>query len=150
MWYLEKKFRVVIGGNTYINTPNIVVYKGTPLFVIKRSESDGLLGIDFDIFDDKGNRVATVRNGVVVHGNEADYEIRKGMDYYIVTEQQSGRVICDIRKRSEAPNAELEVSVRLYTPDGFLLDATPEQTNLPGITLSGNVFEDCGAGVVID
>jgi len=149
MWYLEEKFRVVIGGNTYINTPNIVVYKGTPLFVIKRSDSDGLLGIDFDVFDRKGDRVTTVRNGVVVQGNTADYDIYKGMDRYTVIEKQSGRVICDIRKRSEAPNAELEVSVKLYTPDGFLFDATPEETNLSGVKLRGSVFENCGTGIVI-
>ncbi len=36
MWQVEDKFRVIIGGNTYINIPNIIVYKGQPLFVLKR------------------------------------------------------------------------------------------------------------------
>ena len=66
---LEDKFRVILGGNTYINTPNLVVFKGKPLFTIKRS-SDGLLGIDFDIFDKGGNRVAAVRNGIIVQGQD--------------------------------------------------------------------------------
>ena len=135
MWYMEDKFRVIIGGNTYINTPNILVYKGKPLFLIKRSDRDGLLGIDFDIFDKNGKRVATIRKGVVVQGNKEDYDIMEGMDRYIVTEKASGRIICEIRKRAEAPNAEFEVSVKLYTPDGFLFDASPEETNLPGIKL---------------
>jgi hypothetical protein len=149
MWYVEDRFRVIIGGNTYINTPNIVVYKGKPLFVIKRSARDGLLGIDFDVLDKNGNRIATVRRGVVVQGNEDDYEISKGMDRYTVIERATGRVICDIRKRAEAPRAELEVSVKLYTPDGFLFDATAEETNLPGVKLRGNVIADCAAGIVI-
>jgi hypothetical protein len=149
MWYLEDKFRVIIGGNTYINTPNLVVYKGKPLFTVRRGERDGLLGIDFDIFDKKGDKVATVRNGFVVHGNREDYEISEVMDRYTVTEKANGRLICDIRKRSKSPNAELEISVKLFTEDGFLFDANPQETNLPGVKLRGNVFENCGAGIVI-
>ena len=149
MWFLEDKFRVIIGGITYINTPNLVVYKGKPLFKIKRSERDGLLGIDFDIFDKNGERVATVRNGVVVQGKREDYEINESMDRYTVTERASGRIICDIRKRAESPNAELEISVKLYTEDGFFFVANPEETNLPGVQLRAVVLENCRAGIVI-
>jgi len=149
MWEIEDKFRVIIGGNTYINTPNIVVYKGQPLFVLKRRESDGQLGIDFDIFDKGGNRIATARGNRIVQGNEDDYEIVREANRYTVTERAGGRVICDIRRRSEAKHSELEVSVTLYTSDGFLFDATPEQTNLRGFTLRGNVFENLGAGIAI-
>jgi hypothetical protein len=75
MWIVEDKFRVIIGGNTYINTPNIVVCKGQPLFVLKRRESDGQLGIDFDIFSKNGDRIATVRGNRIVQGNEENYDI---------------------------------------------------------------------------
>lgn len=85
----------------------------------------------------------------MVQGNREDYEITEEMDRYTVTEKASGRLICDIRKRAESPNAELEVSVKLYTEDGFLFDANPEETNLPGIKLRGNVFQDCTAAIVI-
>ncbi len=50
-----------------------------------------------------------------------------------------------------ANNVELEVSVHLYTPDGFLFDATPEQTNLPGgNVISGGVMKNCENGIVIN
>jgi hypothetical protein len=150
MWKVEDQFRVIIGGNTYINTPNVIVYKGTPLFILKRSENDGILGIDFDIYDKKEEKVATVRNGVIVQGDKRKYDISSGMDRYIVTDIASGRVICDIRKRSQAPNAELEVSVKMYTRDGFLIDAGPDQTNIGGLQLRGNTFENCGAGIAIN
>ena len=68
MWSVEKEFSVKLGGNTYINTPNLIVYKGDPIFKLKRSDEDGILGIDFDVFDNAGNRVATFRKGVVVQG----------------------------------------------------------------------------------
>ena len=46
--------------------------------------------------------------------------------------------------------AELDVHVRMYLPDGFLLDAGPEETNLGGVTMRGNVFENCGAAIAIN
>jgi hypothetical protein len=58
--------------------------------------------------------------------------------------------LCDIKKGEAAGNYELDVSVRLYTPTGFLFDATPEQTNLRGgVQLKGNTFANCGIGVSI-
>ncbi len=150
MWQVEDKFRVIIGGNTYINVPNIVVYKETPLFTMKRSESDGSLEIDLEIFDEKGARIATVRRGMIVQGNQDAYEIKEEADRYSVMEKATGQVICDIRKRAQAENTELEVSVKLYTPDGFLFEATPEHTNLAqSILLSGNVFQNMSTGILI-
>ncbi|TAK97114.1 hypothetical protein EPO05_00085 [Patescibacteria group bacterium] len=148
MWQIENEFKVIIGGNTYINTPNILVYKGTSLFTIRRSD-DGLLGIDFDVYDKQGKRAATIKKGVIVQGNQSEYTITTGMDRYTLTENKTGAVICDIKKRSQAVNAELEVSVKLYTPDGFLFDATPTKTNIGGMQMTGCVMSNCGAGIVI-
>ena len=149
MWYVEEEFKVIIGGNTYINVPNILVYKGQPVFTVKRSDSDGLLGIGFDLFDDEGNRIATIRNGIVVQGDEDDYKIHKGMDRYTVTENATQRIVCDLRKRSEAPTSELELAVKLYLPDGFLFDASPTETNLRSMRLIGNTFTGVKNGISI-
>ncbi len=149
MWKVEDRFRVIIGGNTYVNTPNIVVYKSKPLFILKRRESDGQLGIDFDVFNDQGRRVATVRRNQIVQGDENHYQIVRELDRYAVIEKVTQRVICDIRKRAQAAHSELEVSVELYTEDGFLFKATPEETNIEGITLRGNVFSDLTVGGIV-
>jgi hypothetical protein len=149
MWNVETKFKVRLGGNTYINTPNLVVYKGTPIFRIRRSDDDGILGIDFDVFDSKGQRVATFAKGVVVQGDEADYKIETGHDVYSVTERSSGRVVARVQRRG-GQGAELNVHVHMYLPNGFLLNAGPEATNLGGVTLTGNVFENCGAGIAVN
>lgn len=148
MWTVEDRFSVKLGGNTYINTPNLVVYKGEPLFRVYRSESDGILGIDFDVFDASGTRVATFRKSIVVQGDSDNYVIKSGHEEYEVTNKASGQLIAKVRRRG-AEGAEMEVSVRLYTPDGFLLDATPTQTNIGGVLMTGNVFENCGAGIAI-
>jgi hypothetical protein len=148
MWNIESEFSVKLGGNTYINTPNLVVYKGQSLFKIYRSESDGILGIDFDVFDSQKKRIATIRKGIVVEGDADNYDIKTGHDEYVVTEKNSGRLITSIKRRG-VQGSELEVSVRLYTPDGFLFDASPTQTNLGGIMMTGSIFKNCGAGIVI-
>ena len=148
MWKIDSNFSVKLGGNTYINTPNLVVYKGEPLFQIKRSESEGILGIDFDVFDSSGNRVATFRKSVVVQGDSKNYKIESGHTEYKVTELNTGRLIAHVQRR-EAEGAELEVSVQLYMPDGFLFDASPTETNLGGIKMEGNIIKDCATGIVI-
>ena len=147
MWKVETEFAVRLGGNTYINTPNLIVYKGTPVFRIRRSD-DGTLGIDFDVFDEKGQRVATFAKGVVVQGDEANYKIDSGHETYSVTERSSSRVVARVQRRG-VQGAELDVHVHMYLPNGFLLDAGPQATNLGGATLIGNVFKNCGAGIAI-
>jgi hypothetical protein len=107
-----------------------------------------MLGIDFDVFDATGNRVATFRKGIVVQGDSDNYIIQTGHDEYTVKERTSGRLIANVKRRG-AEGAELEVSVHLFTPDGFLFDATPTQTNVGGVMMTGCVIKDCGTGINI-
>ena len=149
MWEIEDKFKVRIGGNTYIDTPNIIVYKGQSLFALKRHSENGYLGIYFEIYDANGKHVASVKRNEIYFGDKNAYTIEGSMDRYILTERSSGRVVCDIKRRTAAHPAELDVSAQLYTPNGFLFNATPEKTNLGGIVMSGNTIIGCGAGIVI-
>lgn len=148
MWQVEKEFAIRLGGNTYINTPNLIVYQGTSIFRVRRNEDDGMLGIDFDVFDSKGQRAATFKKGIVVQGDEANYKIDSGHETYSVTERSSGRLIARVQRR-DVQGAELDVQVHMYLPNGFLLDAGPQSTNFGGVTMTGNVFKNCGAGIAI-
>ena len=149
MWNIETEFAVKLGGITYINTPNLVVFKGKPLFRIYRSESEGILGIDFDIYDSHKNRVATIRKSIVVQGDSDKYSIKTGHDEYSVIEKDSGRLIASVKRRG-VKGAELEVAVHLYTPEGFLFEATPTHTNVGSTTIIGGTIKDSGAGIVIE
>ncbi len=149
MWRIEENFRVKVGGNTFVNARNLILYKDECLFTIKRTE-DGFIGIDFDVFDEKGERLATIRRGNVVQGNTDDYIINHPLDRYFVVEKATGKTICDVRRRSKSPDAELEVSVRLYTRDGFLIDVSPNGTNLKGVHFSGNTFNNVETGIAIN
>jgi len=148
-WKVESNFKVKVGGNIFINTPNLIVYREEPLFKMYRSTSDGLLGIDFDIYNNSGDKVATIRKGMIHAGNEKDFTIVKEFDHYTITENSSGRIICDIKKREEAGEVELELSVRMHTKDCFLFDANPTGINVRGNYLSGNTFVGLGVGILI-
>ena len=149
-WRVEETFKVKIGGNIYINTPNIIVYGEEPLFKVYRSTSDGLLGIDFDIYEENGEKVATIRKGMIVDGNENEFSILKEFDHYTITEKSSGRIICDIKKREVAGDLELEVNVQMYTKSGFLFTATPMGTNIGSTLMTGNILSNCQYGIYID
>jgi hypothetical protein len=150
VWEIEDKFRVRLGGNTYINCKTLVAVQGESLFSLRRHD-DGYLGIDFDIYDDSGNRIATVRRNEIYCSEKDRYQIDGSLNQYKLTDTKTGEVICDIKKREDAHPAELEVSVRLYTPSGFLFDATPEQTNLlRGTVLRNNTISGAGTGISIE
>ena len=150
MWEVEAKFKVRLGGNTYINTPIVVAYRGESLFTFKRHDENGYLGIYFEIYDASGNHVASVKRNEIYFGDKTAYKIDGSMTHYTFSERASGRVLCDIKRYEAAHPAELDVSVSLYTPSGFLFDATPDQTNLPGgSVISGCTFEGMAIAIGI-
>ncbi len=65
MWTVEDHFKVIIGGNTYIDVPNLVVYKGQTLFTLKRHDENGELGIYFELYDAEGKHVASVKRNQI-------------------------------------------------------------------------------------
>ena len=150
MWNVENTFKVRLGGNVYVNVKTLIEYNGECLFTLKRSENDGLLGIDFDIYNKDGDRVATVRHGNVVQGDRSCYDVYEGNHHYKVTEKASGRIICDIKGRGKAENVELDLAVELYTKDGFLFKADPDQTNVSGMRISGNTIVGAETGIRVD
>ncbi len=119
------------------------MYGEEPLFRIYRSTSDGLLGFDFDIYKENDEKVATIRKGMIVDGNENEYTITRRFDHYWIKENSSGRILCEIKKREEAGDAELEVNVELYTRSGFLFQATPAGTNIGTTLITGNIISNC-------
>jgi hypothetical protein len=147
-WKVPEHFKVLIGGNTYIDCPTIIDYKGQSLFELRRSDSDGFLGINFDVYAKDGSKLATIRNGQFVAETPAGYEIQGSGDHYALLETATGRPVCDIRLRLKArDDAELDVSAQMYMPDGKLIVFNPNETNLGGIKMSGNTFQACGAAI---
>ena len=143
MWYKEDNFKVKIGGNFYINTPKIIVYKGDSLFSIVRAERTDLLGINFKIYNKNGEKIASVKQGRIYEGDKELYSVIIEQDRYALIEKATDRIICDIRKNKLADQSELEVNLNLYTKDGFLINASPTGTNIGTNLMTGCVISDC-------
>jgi hypothetical protein len=150
MWATPENFRVKIGGAYFINCRDLIVAHGESLFRLKRREDDGLLAVDFDIYDPSGSKVATVRNGNIVDHDREAYEPAKEHHRYTLTEKATGRVVCDIRKAAKAEDgSEIEIAVDIYTKKGLHFVATPEFSAFPGAVLQGVTISDCGTGISI-
>ncbi len=122
-WTVPEQYRVRLGGNTYIDCRSLVTYKGTSLFDLRRSETDGFLGINLDVRGPDGSRIGTVRNSQFVGPTPDGYAIEGSADRYVLRELATGRAVCDIKMRSAAPEgAELDVSASMYMPDGTLVN----------------------------
>ena len=150
MWSVPQSFKVKLGGNYYIDCGSLIDFSGSPLFTLKRREEDGLLGIDFDIYDATKKKIATVRRGTIVDGDRTAYDFVHGAHHYQVKDKKDGRVICDIKRAGQSEDSELEVSVDLFTPSGFHLIAGPNATNIGGIVISGNTSVKCGVGISVN
>jgi len=148
MWLAETEFRIRLGGNTYINVPVLIAYKGDPLFAVTRQE-DGQIGIDFQVFNAKGKKVASVRRNNIYFGDKAFYQLDGDADSVTLKERASGAVLVDIKKRGKATPAELDISVRSYVPSGQLLDLGPDTSNLGGLQMRECVIQNCGVGIAM-
>lgn len=150
-WMVPEHFKVIIGGNTYIDCPTIIRYKGKEVFSLKRSDRNDFLGIDFDVFDSSGSRLATVRNGQFVGRRPTGFTIDGTADHYALTEDSTLRRVCEIKlRRKAAGDAELEVSAEMFMPDGQLLKLSPASSNFGGILVEGCTFQNLEAAIVID
>ena len=149
MWPVEQHFKIRIGSNTFSDVTRLIDYKGTSLFTVTRRESDGLLGIDFDLYDAHGKCIANVRHGNIVSGDRTNYEITNRPHHYTMIERSTGRVVCDIRRRDAASDAELELSVDLFAPDGFHFIATPDGTNFGGVFMRDSTITNCQVGIAL-
>ena len=148
MWEIAKNFKVKIGGNYFIDCGCLISYNDECLFTIKRRESDGSLGIDFDVYDESGKKVATIRNSNVVDGDPKAYEISHEATCKKVVEKSTGRLIVQVDKNPT--DADLVVTARLHLPGtGFLLEATPDGLNAGTCKFTGNTFSNLAIGIAI-
>jgi hypothetical protein len=148
-WQLPEHFKVLIGGNTYIDCPTIIDYKGKSVFELRRSDSDGFLAINFDVYAKDGSKALTVRNAQFVDFSPA-YRTDDSKDHFRLIETATGRRVCEVRLREKASgDAELEVSAAMYMPDGKLIRFDPTETNLGGIRMTGSTFTADQAAIAI-
>jgi len=148
-WSLEKEFLVMLGGNTFVDSPNLVTYEDAPLFELKRNSESGYLGISFKIYDEDGSKLATVGNNSLFPNKKYKgpkrFAIEGKVHDWALREIASGFLVCGLKKKEKALPVELQLTVNLYTPNGALFSATPESILVPdNKSFSGNIFKNAG------
>lgn len=127
---LRKNFVVRIGGNEYADTPDLLAFQGNPVLTVKRGDESGDLDVRLDVYDERGRERARVRDAEVVKGDSDSIDIRVTENSYTVFDRNRKRVLCELRRRGHARDMDLDAWLLLHTPDGFLVHANPDQTNL--------------------
>ncbi len=148
MWEIPKNFKIKLAGNYFINCGSLISFENQPVFrKIERRDTDGKLGLDFDVYDDMGKKIATIRRGNVVQGDTQAYEMRHLADCDKVIEKSTGRIIVEIDKKPS--DADIAVSVNMHLKNGFLLKATPDSINVGSLQIIGSIFSDLNTGIAI-
>jgi hypothetical protein len=149
MWLKEKEFRIRLGGQIFVNVPVLIQFNGESLFTVRRHEETGEIGIDCDVYDQAGGKIASIRRNNMYPGDLATYEVERSEDRITLRDVKTRTVLAQVRKHGEALPLELDVSVRTYLPDGRLLDAGPELCTIPGLFMVGNTIENGPVGIAI-
>ena len=143
---VPKNFKTRIGGNFYVNTPNLVVCSGTTILRVEREEKDGELHVHLVIFDSGGKQKAVVGDAALIEGRSDEYSIRTTDSNYSVRENATGRVICKLQRCAATRSMDLDAFVLTHAPDGFFIHANPVQTNIRTKT-TGETYADLDAAL---
>jgi len=146
---IRNHFIVRFAGNEYIDTPNLLTFKGEPILKVDRNDKNGELDVKFEIFDESGDEKAVATQNGLVSGDPAAYEVRKTDHRFTVVDCKKERIVCDIRRRAYVKDMDLDVSVLTHTPDGFLVHANPEQSNVR-VRASSEIITGKPAAINID
>lgn len=148
MMKVPKNFKTRIGGNFYVNTPNLVVCSGTAILRVERAEPSGELHVKLAIFDSSGRQRALVKDTKLTKGRRKDYSIQSTDSNYSVRENATGRVICKLQRCAATRSMDLDAFILAHTPDGFFIHANPVQTNI-GTKATGKTYQDLDAALVM-
>jgi len=143
---VPENFRTRIAGNIYANTPNLVVCDDTTILRLERASKSGELKVKRRIFGANGRRKATVEGTEITRGRRKDFSVKMTGSNYSVRENSTGRVVCNLQKCGSARPMDVDAFVTTYAPDGFLIHASPVQTNL-GVKPTGKLYRDCDSAI---
>lgn len=141
-------FKTRIAGSVFQDTPSLVVCAETPLLTVGRDPATGRLLVDLTIFDSMGTERARVEGTRLASGKKSDFSVLETDNLVRVRDNQAERVICELQRRDSTKGADVDAYVLAHAPDGFLIHASPEQSNIGGNT-TGNSYRNADAALVM-
>ncbi len=135
---------VKIGSSYYLNCKHIISFKDQDVFTVNYA-NDSEIKINFDVFNDKGEKVASVEDSKLKEGNAEFYTIKSTAVEYSFVEKATSRIVCYVKKvqNEETNKCELQIWADMYMPSGFYFQCTPETTNVAFLNgIQGAMFKN--------
>lgn len=137
-----------IGSNIIRNTNGVLQVEGQDQIYLEIGERDEQLLLTMDIYDSEGHHIAKLRRNAWAFNNEDRYDITTHPSSLRLTDTLLDAVVVEANVTAQD---HIEVlNGRFYTYRGHLLEITPGFWRIDGgLTMSGNVIEDCGGAVAL-
>ena len=129
MWLATPTYLFRLAGIRATRASTLVSHRGDSILRAWRNSKDGMLDVTLDARSANGDRVALIRNAFVIDGALGRFQIASSANRYVVTDALTRCQLLCI-ERGGCDVEDLDVHLNLYMPDGFLLEATPDTSNL--------------------
>lgn len=150
-------FELRIGSNIFRNTNGVVAIHGKEQLVIEVKPEQGLLLATFDLYNERGIRLAHLRRNVLTLNDNGRFTVEAPLGQrlssvdrpsILVTDLQSGHLVFEARMASEH-RVDL-VCGKLYSHKGILVEITSHFCRIGAdTTLFGNIVEARGGPAVL-
>jgi hypothetical protein len=140
-----------LGSNVFTNTPGVLLVDGQPQVSLERAGTEDQLLLTMDVYDlaDAGVRhVAKLRRNAWAFNDHDRFDITTDPRSLQLIERESGTVVIEANVLDE--NRIAVPRATFYTPRGDLIAVEPGGVRIGGITLSGNRFVNCQAGISLN
>jgi hypothetical protein len=103
MWEEAKQYVAKFGGDYFVDSGPLIVFDGRPIVTIKRRTTDGLMGVDLDVFTPEGHHAARVLGGKLKHTNRKavvpnPYKIEASSGIYRVIQRNTNLIVCEVQR----------------------------------------------------
>ena len=121
---------LMFGGDYYINCYPLLSFRNSPLLGF-RTWVDGLPpDIDVDLYDGSGNKMGSVRNGIVQPGSMRSIKTKYNPgEYTLFVDGQRESTLISMKKKNPAVPGMIEITLSLCLPDGYVLRCTPYEAD---------------------
>ncbi len=132
-------FELLLGGNTIAGSSGVITSHGKELISLEVGGTGELL-VNVDVYDPKGQHVAKLHHNSWAF-NDASYKVRTQKSDLVLTDG-AGNVVLEVN--AGTPGHATIRRAELYTPKGTLIQATPEDLRIGGMTFRGSEMRGFG------
>ena len=133
---------LILENNLITNCDATLTVEGEEVFRLRERGHDGQLIVDFDLRDERDERLAKIAKNHVVYV-ASGIEPRSQPGRYDVVNTESGAILARVEELSPGT---VRVTGTFFVK-GWKVEATLDGVTLGGVAVSGSSLEGCGGGI---